>query len=76
MATDYVPIVWRHEKMVFIPKPLKATYGGPKDYRPISRTSFLLENLERMMDRFIRDDMEFSSTLHPNQHAYQAGEYA
>jgi hypothetical protein len=60
-------------KVVFIPKPVKATYGGPKDYRPISPTSFLLKTIERLVDRFIRDEMAVCSPLHPNQHAYQDG---
>jgi hypothetical protein len=60
-------------KVVFIPKPGKATYGGPKDYRPISLTLFLLKTMERLVDRFTRDEMAVSSPLHPNQHAYQAG---
>jgi hypothetical protein len=69
LATGYVPIVWRQVKVVFIPKPGKATYGGPKDYRSISLTSFLLKTMERLVDRFIRDETAVSSPLHPNQHA-------
>jgi hypothetical protein len=60
-------------KVVFIPKPSKATYGGPKVYIPISLTSFLLKTMEKLLDRFIRDEMAGFSPLHPNQHAYQAG---
>jgi hypothetical protein len=29
--------------------------------------------MERLVDRFIRGEMAVSSPLHPNQHAYQAG---
>jgi hypothetical protein len=29
--------------------------------------------MERLVDRFIRDEMAGTSPLHPNQHAYQAG---
>jgi hypothetical protein len=60
-------------KVVFIPKPGKATYGGPKDFRPISLTSFLFKTMERLVDRFIRDEMAGNSPLHLNQDAYQAG---
>jgi hypothetical protein len=73
LDTGYVPIAWRQVKVVFIPKPGKASYGGPKDYRPISLISFLLKTMERLVDRFIRDEMAGTSPLHPNQHAYQAG---
>jgi hypothetical protein len=67
------PTAWCQIKVVFIPKPGRDTYGGPKDYRPISLTSFLLKAFERLVDRFIRDEMLISSPLHPYQHAYQAG---
>jgi hypothetical protein len=73
LATGYVPIAWHQVKVVFILKHDKATYGGPKEYRPISLTSFLFKTMERLVDRFIRDEMVVSSPLHPNQHAYQAG---
>jgi len=60
-------------KEVFIPKPGRNSYCGPKDFRPISLTSFLLKTLERLVDRFLRDEVLVSKPLHPNQHAYQAG---
>jgi hypothetical protein len=41
LATGCVPTAWRQVKVVFIPKPGRNTYGRPKDYRPISLTSFL-----------------------------------
>jgi hypothetical protein len=31
LATDYVPTTWRQVKVVFIPKPGRVSYGGPKD---------------------------------------------
>ena len=58
---------------MFIPKPGRNSYCGPKDFRPISLTSFLLKTLERLVDRFLRDEILVSKPLHPNQHAYQAG---
>jgi hypothetical protein len=73
LATGYVPIAWGQVKVVFIPKPGKPTYGGPKDYRPISLTSFLHKTTERLVDRFIRDGMAVSSPLYPDQHAYHSG---
>jgi len=58
---------------VFIPKPGRASYGGPRDYRPISLTSFLLKTMERLVDRYLRDEVLALKPLHSNQHAYQAG---
>jgi hypothetical protein len=42
LVTGYVPGIWRQVKLVFIPKPGKDSYSGPRDYRPISLTSFFL----------------------------------
>jgi hypothetical protein len=61
--------------VVFITKHGKATHGGPKYYRTNSLTSFLLKSMERLVDRFRRDEMAVSSPLHPNLHAYQTGKF-
>jgi len=53
--------------------PGRNTYSGPRDYRPISLTSFLLKTMERLVDRYLRDEALAIVPLHPNQHAYQAG---
>jgi hypothetical protein len=42
LATGFVPAIWRQVKVVFIPKPGRGSNCGPKDFRPISLTSFLL----------------------------------
>jgi hypothetical protein len=34
LSTGYVPAIWQQVKVVFIPKPGKNTYSGPRDYRP------------------------------------------
>jgi hypothetical protein len=65
--------MWRQVKVVFIPKPGRNSHCGPKDFRPISLTSFLLKTLERLVDRYLRDEVLALKPLHPNQHAYQAG---
>ena len=41
LTTGYVPAMWRQVKVVFIPKPGRNSYCGPRDFRPISLTSFL-----------------------------------
>jgi len=58
---------------VFIPKSGRNSYTGPRDFRPISLTSFLLKTMDRLVDRFLRDEILASMPLHPNRHAYQAG---
>jgi len=32
LSTGYVPAIWRHVKVVFIPKPGRTSYSGPRDY--------------------------------------------
>jgi hypothetical protein len=38
-----------------------------------SVSSFLLKTMERMADRYLRDETLALLPLHPNHHAYQAG---
>jgi hypothetical protein len=73
MAIGYIPAMWRQVKVVFIPKPSRDSYGGPKDYRPISLTLFLLKTMKRLTNRFLRDEILAFMPMHPNQRAYQAG---
>jgi hypothetical protein len=71
--TGYIPAIRYQVKFVFIPKPGRNSYSGPRDFRLISLTSFLLKTMERMVDRFLRDEILAIMPLHPNQHTYQAG---
>jgi hypothetical protein len=73
LVNGYVPDIWRQVKVVFIPKPRRNSYGGPRDFRPISLTSFLLKTMQRLVDRFLRDEIPVLKPLHPNQHAHQVG---
>ena len=73
LSMGYVPAIWRLVKVVFIPKSGRNCYSGPRDYRPISLTSFLLKTLERLVDRYLKDVALALVPLRPNQHAYQAG---
>jgi hypothetical protein len=68
LATGYFPAIWQQVKVVFIPKPSRNSYSGPRDYRPISLTSFLLKAMERLVDRYLRDETLANVPLHPNQH--------
>ena len=58
---------------MFIPKPGRNSYGGPKDFRSISLTSFLLKTMDRLLDILLKDEILALMPLHPNQHANQAG---
>jgi len=58
---------------MFIPKPGRNSSSGPRDYRPISLTSFILKTMERLVDRYLRDEALALVPLHSNQRAYQAG---
>jgi len=59
--------------VVFIPKPGKRDYTEPKSFRPISLTSFLMKTLERMIDRYLTQEVLIKTPLHSNQHAYRKG---
>ena len=73
LVHGYMPETWRTSKVIFIPKPGKETYDKAKSYRPISLTSFLLKTMERIIDRYLRDNTLTKYKIHPNQHAYQIG---
>jgi hypothetical protein len=66
LTTIFVPTAWRQVKVVFIPKPGTSSYCGPKEFRPMSLTSFLLMTLERMVDRFLRDEVFVIRRLYRN----------
>jgi hypothetical protein len=72
LSTGYVPAIWRQVKAVFISRPGRNSHSGPKDFRPISLTLFLLKIPERLVDRYLREEALVLLPLHPNQHAYQA----
>ena len=55
IALGHTPGNWYVSRMVFVPKGGRAGHSVPKDYRPISLTSFLLKTLERLVDRRISE---------------------
>jgi Reverse transcriptase (RNA-dependent DNA polymerase). len=59
--------------VTFIPEPGKPSYTKTKAYRPICLSSFLLQTLERLVNRHTRNDVLGRNPLHNNQHAYQLG---
>lgn len=72
LLLEHVPINWRTAKVVFIPKAGKIQHSSPKDYRPISLTSFLLKSLERILEIHIRDNLN-DTLVAETQHAYTKG---
>jgi hypothetical protein len=73
LAYGFIPTAWRQVKVTFIPKPGKLDYTDAKAYRPISLSSFLLKTMEKLVERYIRDDSLRKYPLHHNEHAYQTG---
>jgi hypothetical protein len=73
LALGYIPMSWRHIRVVFIPKPGKLM-SQAKSLRPISLMSVILKTLEKLLDRHIRGvGVLVEKPLHQNQFAYRAG---
>ena len=68
LAFGYIPECWQEAKVVFMPKPCIAQHSKPKDYRPNSLTSFVLKTMERLVDRYIREEPLAANRLHDRQH--------
>lgn len=73
MNSQHTPLQWRKVKEIIIPKPGKDDYSNAKSFRPISLTSVLLNGLERLIDRHMKDILHENNHLNQNQHAYQEG---
>jgi hypothetical protein len=72
LPLGYIPMSWRHVRVVFIPKPGKSL-SQAKSLRPISLMSFVLKILEKLLYRHIRDGVLVQKPLHQNQFGYRAG---
>ena len=72
LALGYIPMSWRHTRVVFIPKPGKPL-AQAKSLRHTSLMSFMLKTLEKLLDRHIRGGVLVENPLHQNQFAYRAG---
>jgi hypothetical protein len=70
LALGYIPMSWRHIRVVFIPKPGKQL-SQAKSLRPISLMSFILKTLEKLLDRYNRGGVLVEKPLHQNQFAYR-----
>jgi hypothetical protein len=58
---------------VFIPKLGRHSYSGPKDLQTCQSHIVLTQTMERLVDRFLRDEILAFMPLHPNQHIYELG---
>lgn len=70
---SYIPKQWRKTTVVFIPKAGNRPTDQPKSFRPISLASFFLKMMEKVIDQYIRNELDIKVHLHVNQHAYQKG---
>ena len=76
LAIIYVPNCWQEARVVFIPKAGRALLGSVKDFRPFSLTSFIVELLESLINRYLREMSFVKNPLRKEQHAYQEGKSA
>jgi hypothetical protein len=72
LALGYIPLSWRHIRVIFAPKPGKSM-SQAKFLRPISLMPFILKTSEKLLDRHIRGGVLVDKPLHCNQFAYRAG---
>jgi len=72
LALNHIPTRWLDVKEIFIPKDGKPSHINPKNFRPISLSSFLLKTLERLIDTHIGLTID-QSLLSDAQHAYRKG---
>jgi hypothetical protein len=63
LALGYIPMSWRHTRVVFIPKPGKSLTQA-KSLRPISLMSFILKVLEKLIHTHIRGCVLVEKPLH------------
>jgi hypothetical protein len=68
LALGYIPMSWRHVRVVYIPKSGK-TLSQTKSLRPISLMSVILKTLEKLIDRHIRGGVADEKPLLQNQFA-------
>lgn len=65
LTLKYTPKIWRGVRVAFTPKPGNNDYSKAGNFRPISVTSFFLKTLEKLIDRYIRDDPLSTKKLSP-----------
>ena len=56
LKLKYIPKDWRKVQVICIPKPGKSNYSLAENFRPLSLSSFMLETLEKLIDRYLRGE--------------------
>lgn len=73
IALRHVPRVWKDTKIVCIPKPERNGYIKVKNFKIISLSSFILKSMERLMDRYLKEEALTLYPLATSQYAYREG---
>ena len=73
IALRYTPEAWKSTRDVFIPKPRRNGYIKAKDFRPISFSSIILKTMERLVDRYLKENSIHLHFLESSQYAYREG---
>ena len=69
----YTPKAWRVSRVIFIPKPNKASYNVAKSFRPISLTSFTFKTLERLIKQYLDEEVLTRDPFKGYQMAFRPG---
>ena len=72
MALGYTPLLWRQCKVIFLPKPGKASYRTPKSFRPISLSNYFLKTMERLVVWRVDETLPLAP-IHKRQHGFTKG---
>ena len=68
---SYIPKIWCHSTVSFLPKPGKASYLEPRSFRPISLTCFLFKIMELLVVWRAEETTFKASPLHQRQYAFR-----
>lgn len=67
-----LPDVWKTSRLVLLEKPAKIP-GSEKSYRPICILDSMAKVMERIINERLRNELEESNALHPNQFGFRKG---
>ena len=67
---SFTPTKWKDTRLIFIPKPGKASYSSAKSYRPISLSNYLLKTLERLAGWKMKIALK-QNPVHARQHGFR-----
>ena len=67
------PSKWREIKVIYIPKPGKASYTTPRSFRPISLMNFVMKIMEKLLLWQFEDIQMKNNPLGPEQFGFRKG---